>query len=182
MSKYLNPKSTGSLGGVERLHRLAPGQDRKAVQAALEANDAYTVNKESRRKFRRNKISVINLREQFQVDLADTQKYRHENDGVRYLLVAVDCFSKKASVQPLKDKTGTSLRTALAAVFKELGVPDKLQSDKGTEFRNSVVNKFLLDKHVHHFTSENSDIKCAMAERLIRTLKSRIWRLFRTRT
>jgi hypothetical protein len=182
MSKYLKAKSSGSLGGVDRLHRLDPSLDRKAVQAALEVTDAYTVNKEARKKFRRNRISVINLREQFQVDLADLQKYHKENDGIRYLLVAVDCFSKKASVQPLKSKTGASLKVALETVFDELGVPDKMQSDKGTEFLNTVVEQFLTDKHVLHFTSENSDIKCAMAERLIRTLKSRIWRLFRSRT
>lgn len=31
------------------------------------------------------------------------------------------------------------------------------------------------------FSSENSDNKCAMAERIIRTLKDKNWRLFRYR-
>jgi hypothetical protein len=39
----------------------------------------------------------------------------------------------------------------------------------------------LQKQQVQLFTSENSDIKCAMAERFIRTLKSRIFRLFRHR-
>ena len=67
-------------------------------------------------------------------------------------------------------------------MLKERGIPDKLQSDKGTEFRDATVKKFLDDNHVRQFTSENSDVKCAMAERFISTLKSRIWRMFRSRT
>ena len=68
MAKYLNPKSTGSLGGIDRLHRLPSNQTRKATRAQLDSLDAYTVNKKARKRFKRNRISVINQREQFQVE------------------------------------------------------------------------------------------------------------------
>ena len=182
IAKYLNPRHPGSLGGIDRLLRsTGENEDRNSVLKALQNVDAYTLNKENRRKFPRNPVVVTNLQHQYQVDLADLSKYAEQNDGIRYLLVAIDCFSKKASVQPLTTKEGPPVKTALENVFTDLGVPQKIQFDKGTEFWNSTVQKFLRQKQIEMFTSENDDIKCCMAERLIRTLKSRISRFFRSR-
>ena len=49
----------------------------------------------------------------------------------------------------------------------------------GTEFYNNQVKRFLDERSITLFSSENDDIKCSMAERLILTFKRRIWRLFR---
>ena len=38
------------------------------------------------------------------VDLADMQSLSRKNKGIRYLLCAIDLYSKYASVIPLKDK------------------------------------------------------------------------------
>ena len=40
------------------------------------------------------------------VDLADTQSLSKKNKGIKYLLYAIDLFSKYAFVVPLKDKKG----------------------------------------------------------------------------
>jgi Integrase core domain len=183
MKLYLDPKNLGSLGGVRRFYREVQDHVANQEQAKriLEESDAYTVNKETRRKFRRNKIIVTNLCQQYQADLADVKKYKEQNKGVQYLLVVIDCFSRKVSVTPLKDKTGTQVLAGLKKAFSDLNEPERLQTDKGTEFKNRTVQDFLKEHSVRHFTSENDDIKCAMAERFIRTLKSRIWRLFRKR-
>jgi len=57
----------------------------------------------------------------------------------------------------------------------------KIQVDKGKEFYNKDVKAFLKQRDVTMFSSENNDIKCAVAEAAIRGLKSRIWRLMRHR-
>ena len=69
------------------------------------------------------------------MDLADLRTYKNENDGVQYLQFAIDCFSKKASVLPLKSKEGARVKRALETVFKELGEPEKIQVevDRGKE-------------------------------------------------
>jgi len=138
---YNDAKNPGGLGGVNRLAKAALVTKEEA-RKFLQERDEYTVNKERRKKFQRNKIIVTNLQQQFQVDLADLSKYYDENDGYKYLLVAIDCFSRLASVEPLKTKSGTVVK-ALTAVFKELGEPDKIQSDKGKEFYNAPVKAFL---------------------------------------
>ena len=45
-------------------------------------------------------------------DLADMQSLSKYNEGVKYLLCAIDLFSKYARVIPLKDKKGTSIVNA----------------------------------------------------------------------
>ena len=177
---YLDPKNPGSFGGVKRL-REAANVSEKLAKEFLETRDEYSVNKEARKRFRRNPIVVTSLQQQYQIDLADMSRYKQQNNGTAYLLVAVDCFSRKVSVQPMKKKTGEETLEALKKVFADLGEPDKLQADKGKEFYNTTVQDYLKERQVILFSSENADIKCAMAERFIRTLKTRIWRLFRHR-
>ena len=46
------------------------------------------------------------------VDLADLQSLSKFNKGIKYLLCAIDLFSKYAWVIPLKDKKGTSIVNA----------------------------------------------------------------------
>ena len=50
------------------------------------------------------------------VDLADMQLISKYNKGIRYLLCAIDLFSKYAFVVPLKDKKGTTI----ANVFQKM--------------------------------------------------------------
>ncbi|GAV01654.1 hypothetical protein RvY_12332 [Ramazzottius varieornatus] len=105
--KYLDPRHPGSLGGVERLRRAHDGdEDREKIQRAQQHVDTYTIGKP-----------------QYQADLADMSKYGEQNDGIRHLLVVVDCFSKRASVQPLLTEEEIRVKAALQQVFKDLGVP-----------------------------------------------------------
>ena len=46
------------------------------------------------------------------VDLADMQSLSKYNKGIKYLLRAIDLFSKYAWVIPLKDKKGSSIVNA----------------------------------------------------------------------
>ena len=43
------------------------------------------------------------------VDLVDMQSLRGKNKGIKYLLCAIDLYSKYAFVIPLKDKKGISI-------------------------------------------------------------------------
>ena len=147
----------------------------------LETSDVYTVNKPVRKRFQRNPTIVTNLGQQYQADLADLQKYAKQNNGVRYLLVIIDCISKKAVVQPSKSKNAPEVLSGFRKAFRLIGEPEKLQTDKGREFYNKHISDFLRNLRIQHLSSQNDAIKCAMAERFIRTLKTRIWHLFRHR-
>ena len=94
------------------------------------------------------------------------------------MLTCIDVFSKYAYVIPLKDKSGQSLVKAFDKIFKTGQIPLRLQTDKGTEFKNRQLQTFLKKHNVHFFVSHNDDIKASIVERFNRTLKERMWRYF----
>ena len=52
------------------------------------------------------------------VDLADMQSLSRKNKGIKYLLCAIDLYSKYAFVIPLKDKKGISMVNAFNKIIK----------------------------------------------------------------
>ena len=101
------------------------------------------------------------------------------NDGYKFLLTVIDCFSKFAWAIPLQNKNGQTLLAALKLLLERAHPrkPNRLQTDKGKEFLNKPVQDFLTENAIHHFSSE-SDQKAAMVERFNRTLKTRMWKYY----
>jgi hypothetical protein len=61
-------------------------------------------------------------------------------------LVCVDIFTKKADMEPMKDKEATTCNKAMEKIFDRLGIPKTIYSDEGSEFTNNSFIQ-LLDKH-----------------------------------
>ena len=51
------------------------------------------------------------------------------NKGIKYLLCAIDIFSKYAWVVPLNDKTGVSIVNAFQKIIPERRKPNKILVD-----------------------------------------------------
>ena len=74
------------------------------------------------------------------VDLAEMQSLSRKNKGIKYLLCAIDLFSKYAFVIPLKDKKGISIVNAFNKIIKQSGrEPNKIWVDQGSEFYNNDI-------------------------------------------
>ena len=90
--KFFDKKSSGSGVAAEPNYHLA--------------NELY---RQNYRKFKRRKV-YSSLRDNiWGVDLADMQSMRKYNKGMKYLLCAIDLFSKYAWVVPLNDKRGITI-------------------------------------------------------------------------
>ena len=75
-------------------------------------------------------------------DLATMQLTTKFNKGFRFLLCAIDIFSKYAWAVPLKDKKFISIVNALQKLLDKLGrKPNKIWVDKGDEFYNNSFKK-----------------------------------------
>ena len=108
-------------------------------------------------------------------DLADMQLTKY-NKGVRFLLCAIDIFSKYAWVVPLKDKKGASIVAAFQSILKQSNRKrNKMWEDKGSEFYNSSLKKWLQGNDVAIYSTHNEE-KYVVAERFIRTLKNKIYK------
>ena len=178
---YYESNRPSALGGVEKLYRAAKkhGITRSEVIAWLQLQPGYTLHKPARRRFRRNKVFVNGIDDQWQADLVDLQSLSRWNRGHKYLLTCLDILSKYAWVVPLKTKTGSELVKAFTKIFQQGRKPDKLQTDAGTEFKNKTFQTFLKQHHVHHVVTYN-ETKAQVVERFNRTLKQMMWRLFTT--
>ena len=105
------------------------------------------------------------------VDLADMQSLSRKNKGIKYLLRAIDLYSKYAFVIPLKDKKRISIVNAFNKIIKQSSRnPNKIWVDQGGEFYNNVFEKWLSDDDINMYSTYNEG-KSVVAERFIRTLK-----------
>ena len=68
---------------------------------------------------------------------------------------------------------------ALQTLWKQASPrqPQRVQSDDGTEFMNAKVQAFFKHHQVDHFSTQG-DTKAALAEVLIKTLKTKLYRYF----
>ena len=110
------------------------------------------------------------------VDLADMQSLSRKNKGIKYLLCAIDSFSKYAFVVTLNDKKGISIVNAFNKIIKQSGKKtNKIWVDQGGEFYNNVFKKWLSDNDIIMYSSFNEG-KSVVAERFIRTLKNKLYK------
>ena len=123
------------------------------------------------RKFNKRKVYSQFKDNIWGVDLVDMQSLSRKNKGIKYLLCAIDLFSKYSLVIPLKDKKGISIVNAFNKIIKQSNrKPNKIWVDQGGEFYNNVFEKWLSDNDIIMYSTYNEG-KSVVAERFIRTLK-----------
>ena len=102
-------------------------------------------------------------------------RWSRKNRNIKFILVLVDQFTKKLYASPCKSKHAQDVLTVLRDVFEyqTLSRPWILCTDNGLKFTNAIVGGYLTNKvGGKHVTTKNPSIKCAIAERANRTLKS----------
>ncbi|KAG8177455.1 hypothetical protein JTE90_008639 [Oedothorax gibbosus] len=169
---YYNVEHPASYGGVEKLSK-ASGVSLKKTREWLMGEDTYTLHKPARRNFPRRKVLSYGIGELMQCDLLDVSKYASQNKNIRYLLTAIDVFSKKGYAIPVKRKNAD----ALVEVFKKAKNIINLQTDEGGEFYSGKVKALLKQRRIHHYRSYSAH-KSSVVERYNRTIRGRLHRLF----
>ena len=128
------------------------------------------------RKFNKKKVYSQFKDNIWGVDLADMQSLSRKNKDIKYLLCAIDLYSKYAFVIPLKDKKGISIINAFSKIIKQSNrKPNKIWVDQGGEFYNNVFEKWLSDNDIIMYSMYN-ERKSVVAERFIRTLKNKLYK------
>ena len=128
------------------------------------------------RKFNKRKLYSQFKGNIWGVDLADMQSLSRKNKGIKYLLCAIDLYSKYAFVIPLKDIKGISIVNAFNKITKQSSrKPNKIWVDQGGEFCNNVFEKWLSDNDINMYSTYNEG-KSVVTERFIRTLKNKLYK------
>ena len=108
------------------------------------------------KKFEKRKVYSQFKDNIWRVDLADMQSLSRKNKGIKYLLCAIDLFSKYAFVIPLKDKERISIVNAFDKIIKQSNrKPNKICVDQGGEFYNNVFKIWLSDNDIIMYSTYN---------------------------
>lgn len=177
-------KSYAAFAGQHLLRRAAV-ESNASRKTKLEDRDvknyvtqehAYTQHAPRREKFPKPFYSMSKLWHLVESDLVETGRIENFNEGVRYLLLAIECTSRKLFVKPLKNKEGKTV----TAAFKELldtfpETPDLVRTDRGSEYKDAGFQSLLKKRGIKHLFASNTE-KCAMCERAAQTLQRRLHR------
>ena len=175
--RYTDPSAPGSFQGPNKLYQSAKSAGepvkKEEVSDYLRTEDTYTLNRVARRRFPQNRTVVEGIDDLWDGDLADLIDLHKQNDGVKYLLVVVDAFSRYMWVKSLKTKFSKEVASAFDEIFAEGRLPNKIRTDLGKEFHNKAVRDKLSEHGVHLIAASNHAV---FAERGIQTLKSKLFR------
>ena len=139
---------------------------------------AEELHRQVKRKFKKRRVLVSGIDKIWAADLAymNNEDLVKENDGIEYLLFVIDIFSKYGWIIPLKKKDSKTVAEAFKTILKEGRKPEKLWTDKGTEFKKKF-NDLLKTYNIELYHTENEE-KSSIVERWIRTMKDKIWKYF----
>ena len=136
------------------------------------------LHRSARRNFPRKHVKIIAMNESWQGDLCDLSAYAQSNRGYKWIAIYIDNFSKFLYARPLKDKSAKSLVEVTKKIFTDYGItPKNLQTDQGTEYYNKHFSSLMKEFNINHY-STYSNLKAVIAERVIKTIKNKIWRHF----
>ena len=139
--------------------------------------EAYSLQKRVQRKFKRSPVIVESVDSQWDGDLCDVRNIAKYNESYKFIFVLQDIFSRYIFTAPLKSKTASNVINGLESIIKKGRQPQLLRTDRGSEFKNRYMAKFLETKGIHHIFTQN-ETKSNFAERSIQNLQNRLARMF----
>ena len=94
------------------------------------------------------------------------------NRGSRYIFVILDNFSKYLWAIPLKNKYSQTITNEFSNILPTSKRKNlKTESDRGSEFYNSIFQNFLKTKNIQHYSRFTDKIP-SIAEQVVRTLRN----------
>jgi len=130
----------------------------------------YTPNKQ-------NSYISMGPKHELEVDIMDFTKEAEEAhevaEKVRYGLVGLDNFTKKAAVIPIRKRNAEAVSDGMVALMDKLGIPKQIYTDQEGSF---MGKEFKVICEVNDITHIPTTGKAQGAERLIRTLKDHIFK------
>lgn len=176
---YYNLENPASYSTAQKLYEACDRKISKVeIKEWLSGQNAYTLHKPIRKKYLRNPYIVNGINSQVQADLIDMGSLSDKNDGVKFILLTIDSFSRFVNVRPLRSKSALEVLEALKSIFDTLDQsPYQMITDRGKEFFNKHMESYLKSIRTRHFAPSDDTFKAAIAERAIRTFKGILYKM-----
>ena len=185
-SNQVNSESASSL--KERLDKLytdiksVPSYSAKITEFLRQHGTHGPYQRISKRIFPRRRIIARFPFDFFMADLIEypRRNTKYVNRGYVYILILIDCFTKRIWAAPMKNKTKESSADAFNSILSKFDeFPSHIITDGGLEFFNSSVQNLFKTYGINHFKlPTKTKWKTSMAERAIQTIKSRLEKIF----
>jgi transposase InsO family protein len=110
-----------------------------------------------------------------EMDLIDLHQICDLNDGYKYILTAVDHFTRFAAARPLMSKCMEEVQQAVLSIFCAYGFPTKWHTDNGKEFVNEISARMVECAHMTfvHGKARKPNVQGSI-ERLNHTLEDKM--------
>ena len=116
--RYTDTSKPGSFLGLSGYKRNTTNKNYKQIEKSLLKINAFTLHKPKRLNYKRCKVIVAGIDEQWQIDLIDVKNIKGSNYGVSYIFTCIDVFSKRAWAKTLKVKKAISCKEAFEKIVK----------------------------------------------------------------
>ena len=174
-----NPRTTEQVLVEEKIKELFKNKKyitsySKYLKQLFDKLEVPSKYKRKLKKFPRRKTRVHGPFNTYQMDLVEYRDLKHHNNGHKYILTIIDCFSRYGFAYPLKSKDANSTADQILVFLESLEtVPRFIYSDAGKEFENSKVQDIFKSRGILHFVLKHGP-KASIVERFNKTIKSSI--------
>ena len=177
---YYNPKYNTAFSSASKLwhHIRQHGRNisKKQLYKWLSKQDVFTSHHPIIHRFARRRVITRGLNDVWDVDLMDMSNLAKYNDGVHFIAIFIDVFSRYLYVHPMKNKSTKTTLNAIKSIFAKSNLqPETFCSDAGKEFVGKEVKDYLADREIYQQVS-HSEKKANYVERVIQTLKKKIYK------
>lgn len=135
------------------------------------------IHKPARKNFKRRQVILKGIDDLWQADLIDLQNLKSKNKNFSFILVIIDAFSKFAWAVAVKSKCKSEITNAFKKILLLGRVPSNLQTDLGKEFYNKEFDCLMKKFGINHYSTYSTK-KASIVERLIRTIKNKLFKHF----
>ena len=127
------------------------------------------------------KITAFEINDRWAVDIIDYNSRpspdKKGGDPYQYILIVQDLFSRVLFAHALKNKDQETCRDAFESIVRRAGLPDRLDSDNGNEFKG-LFQDYLNDEKIHHEVADpRSKNARATLDSAIKSLRQKLARL-----
>jgi len=178
--RYRTPGDPIAFGGVTALTQSVPHLSKKRAREILDHIDSYTLHRFFRSPTQYNPYFLYHRRAFIQSDLIDVQQLASQNDDIRFLLLIIDCFTRRIWVYPLQRKNAQQVLQALKLWLLRDGGRRRrgrqvFSADGGKEFQNALVQNLLRHYNVELQLASGTSKAC-YAERANRTIQDILYK------
>ena len=119
-----------------------------------------------------NKTDVYHIDDTWSLDILDLKDYGPENKrGYRYVLDAIDNFSKYGWTIPLKNENAQAITDSFENfLISSKRKPNLIETDRDKRFYSNIFQDFLIKNDIK-LSSRNSSYGAVFAERFNRTIR-----------